>query len=133
MNFFVVFTKTRKKFDKYVKVNKLKNKYIIDIKKMMEEESIMAEDQDSMQYFKILVYKRIMQAMEKEKDIYYLPNFDNSNFSVKRLLNMRTLLQEESTFNLLLFHDEFNKFPHHISDAFEHISEFTNSQILKDY
>lgn len=119
--------------DKYVKVNRIKNKYIIDIKRMMEEESIAPEDQDSMQYFKILIYKRIMQAREKEKDIYYLPNFDNDNFSVKRLLNIKNILQEEDDFNLLLFHDEFNKLPQHISDAFEHISEFTNSQILKDY
>lgn len=99
----------------------------------MEEEAVSSEDHDSMQYFKILVYKRIMQAVEKEKDIYYLPNFDNDNFSVKRLLNIKNLLQGETAFNLLLFHNEFNKFPHHVTDAFEHISEFTNSQILKDY
>ena len=37
MNFYIVFTKNRKKFDKYVKVNKIKNKTIIDIKQQLEE------------------------------------------------------------------------------------------------
>ena len=36
VNFFVVYCKTRKKTDKYLKVNRIKNKYIIDIKKVME-------------------------------------------------------------------------------------------------
>ena len=41
MEFFCVYSKTRKKFDKFVKVNREKNKYvIIDIKKMLEEEDI---------------------------------------------------------------------------------------------
>ena len=35
MNFFCVYVKTRKKMDKYIKVNKVKNKYIIDIKKII--------------------------------------------------------------------------------------------------
>ena len=38
MNFFCVYVRTRKKFDKFIKVNKIKNKYIIDIKKIIEEE-----------------------------------------------------------------------------------------------
>ena len=38
MTFFCVYCKTRKKFDKFIKVNKIKNKYIIDIKKIVEEE-----------------------------------------------------------------------------------------------
>ena len=100
---------------------------------MMDEESVSANDVDSMQYFKILVYKRIMLAVEKEKDIYYLPNFDNDSFSVAKLLNIKNILEETTAFKLLLFHNEFSKFPQHISDAFEHIDKFSSSQILKDY
>ena len=38
MQFFVVYVKQIKKFQKYIKVNKIRNKYIIDIKKISEEE-----------------------------------------------------------------------------------------------
>jgi hypothetical protein len=31
MQFFCVYVKTRKKLDKYIKVNKIRNKYIVDI------------------------------------------------------------------------------------------------------
>ena len=37
MNFFCVYVKTRKKMDKYIKINKVKNKYIIDIKKIEQQ------------------------------------------------------------------------------------------------
>jgi hypothetical protein len=40
MEFFCVYVKTRKKLDKYVKVNRIKNKYIVDIKKILEEEEL---------------------------------------------------------------------------------------------
>ena len=40
MQFFCVFVRTKKKFDKYIKVNAIKNKYIIDIKKIIDEEEI---------------------------------------------------------------------------------------------
>ena len=40
MEFYCVYVKTRKKLDKYVKVNRIKNKYIVDIKKILEEEEI---------------------------------------------------------------------------------------------
>ena len=42
MNFFCVYVKTRKKFDKYLKLNKIKNKYIIDIKKIVEEDGMIS-------------------------------------------------------------------------------------------
>lgn len=100
---------------------------------MMDEESVNSNDIDSMQYFKILVYKRIMLAVEKEKDIYYLPNFDNDSFTVSKLLNIKNILDDNTSFKLLLFHNDFNKFPQHVSDAFEHIDQFSSSQILKDY
>ena len=40
MEFFCVYCKTRKKFDKFVKVNAIKNKYIIDINRIMIEEEV---------------------------------------------------------------------------------------------
>ena len=40
MEFFCVYCKTRKKFDKFIKVNRIKNKYIIDISKIIDEEEV---------------------------------------------------------------------------------------------
>ena len=52
MNFFCVYVKTRKKFDKFIKVNRVKNKYIIDIKKIIEEEEVQFKEDKT--YLKIL-------------------------------------------------------------------------------
>ena len=40
MEFFCVYVKTRKKIDKYLKVNSIKNKYIIDLRKIQSEEDL---------------------------------------------------------------------------------------------
>ena len=53
MTFFCVYCKTRKKFDKFIKVNKIKNKYIIDIKKIVEEEEVNIKEDRT--YLKILI------------------------------------------------------------------------------
>jgi hypothetical protein len=53
VEFFCVYCKTRKKVDKFIKVNRIKNKYIIDIKKIMEEEEVSFAD-DKM-YLKVLI------------------------------------------------------------------------------
>ena len=86
MNFFCVYCKVRKKFDKYIKVNRIKNKYIIDIKKICEEEEVDFEDDKT--YLKILIFNKIQQAIDRKKDIYYLPDFDNE-FSIEKLLNLK--------------------------------------------
>ena len=89
MEFFCVYCKTRKKVDKFIKVNRIKNKYIIDIKKIMEEEEVSFED-DKM-YLKVLIFQKIQQAIDKKKDIYYIPDFDNE-FSIEKLLNLKKIL-----------------------------------------
>ena len=68
MNFFCVYVKTRKKFDKFIKVNRIKNKYIIDIRKIIEEEEV--EFKQDKTYLKILIFNKIQQAIERKKDIY---------------------------------------------------------------
>ena len=66
MEFFCVYCKTRKKVDKFIKVNRIKNKYIIDIKKIMEEEEVSFAD-DKM-YLKVLIFQKIQQAIDKKKE-----------------------------------------------------------------
>ena len=103
MQFFCVYVKTRKKFDKYVKVNRVKNKYIIDIKRIVEEEEIdFIEDKT---YLKILIFNKIKQAIDKKKDIYYIPDFDQ-DFSIEKLINLKKILVEYE-FNVLIFYNEF--------------------------
>lgn len=129
MDFFCVYCRTRRKFDKYIKVNKVKNKYIIDIKKIVEEEEI--DYPNDKTYLKILVFNKIQQAIEKNKDIYYLPDFD-SEFSIDKLLNLKKILGDNN-FNVLVFYNEFRKNREVISDLFSNLSKFSNSQIIRDY
>lgn len=129
MNFFCVYVKTRKKFDKYLKVNRVRNKYIIDIKKIVEEEEI--NFSDDITYLKILIFNKIQQALEKKKDIYYIPDFDNQ-FSIEKLLNLKKILGDNN-FNVLIFYNEFRKNNQILDEVFSNLSKFTNSQIIRDY
>ena len=46
LNFFLVFCTSKKKFERYVKNNRISNKYVIDIKKILEEDKINKENTD---------------------------------------------------------------------------------------
>jgi hypothetical protein len=129
MNFFCVYVKTRKKMDKYIKVNKVKNKYIIDIKKIIEEEELSHSEDKT--YLKVIIFNKIQQAIDKKKDIYYIPDFDNE-FSIEKLLNLKKILGDND-FNVLVFYNEFRKNPEIIDDVFNNLSKFSNSQIIRDY
>jgi len=129
MEFFCVYVKTRKKFDKYVKINRVKNKYIIDINKILDEEEMDFDDDRT--YLKILIFNKIQQAIDKNKDIYYIPNFDK-DFSIEKLLNLKKILGENN-FNVLVFYNEFRKNPDVLDDVLSNLSKFSNSQIIRDY
>lgn len=128
INFCVVYARTRKKVDKFFKINKIRNKYVLDIKKMMDEEM---EDDEDIMFLKILIFNKIQLAMEKGKDIYFIPNFDDE-FSIIKLLNLKKILGENN-FNILVFYDEFKKHPRYLDEALENLTKFTHSQIIKDY
>lgn len=130
MRFFCVYVKSRKKLDKMIKVNHIKNKYIIDIKKIQEEEEIELGKEKT--YLKILIFQKIQQAMEKKKDIYYIPDFD-SEFSIEKLLNIRKILGDDNEFNILIFYNEFRKDQELLDDVLSNLSKFNASQIIRDY
>jgi hypothetical protein len=130
MEFFCVYVKTRKKLDKYIKVNRIRNKYIIDIKKIIEEEDISFDVEKT--YLKIIIFQKIQQAIEKKKDIYYVPDFE-SDFSIEKLINIRKILGEQNNFNVLVFYNEFRKNQEILDDLFSNLSKFTASQIIRDY
>lgn len=129
MEFFCVYCKTRKKFDKYVKTNRIKNKYIIDIKRIIDEEEV--DFINDKTYLKILVFNKIQQAIEKKKDIYYIPDFDQE-FSIDKLLNLKKILCENN-FNVLIFYNEFRRNPDVMDDVLGNLTKFSNSQIIRDY
>lgn len=131
MEFFCVYCKVRKKFDKFVKVNRIRNKYVIDIKKIMEEEEISNYDQEKM-YLKVLILQKIQQAVDKKKNIYYIPDFDN-DFSIEKLINIKKILGKDNHFNVLIFYNEFRKDPQILDDVMINLSKFSNSQIIRDY
>jgi len=130
MRFFCVYVKSRKKLDKMIKVNHIKNKYIIDLKKIQEEEEIEMDKEKT--YLKILIFQKIQQAMEKKKDIYYIPDFD-SDFSIEKLLNIKKILGEDNEFSVLIFYNEFRKDQELLDDVLGNLSKFDSSQILRDY
>lgn len=130
MNFFVVYVKRRKKFDKFIKVNKIKNKYILDINKIISDEELDFEEDKT--YIKILIFNKIKEAVEKNRDLYYIPHFDD-DFSIEKLLNIRKMLGANSDFNILIFYNEFLGKSNIIDDAFLNLSKFSNSQIIRDY
>ena len=129
MEFFCVYVKTRKKLDKYIKVNRIRNKYIIDLKKIMEEEEIAYDSEKT--YLKIIIFQKIQQAIEKKKDIYYIPDFENE-FSIDKLINIRKILGEENNFNVLIFYNEFRRNSELLDDLFSNLSKFSASQIIRD-
>lgn len=130
MNFFCVYVRTRKKLDKYVKVNRIRNKYIIDIRKIIEEEDVDYDEEKT--YLKILIFNKIQQAVEKKKDIYYIPDFENQ-FSIDKLLNIKKILGPDNEFNVLIFYNEFRKDQNVLDDVLGNLSKFNASQIIRDY
>jgi hypothetical protein len=129
MSFFCVYVRTRKKFDKYLKINAIKNKYIIDIGKIISDEEV--DFSTDKTYLKIIIFNKIQQAIDKKKDIYYIPDFDNE-FSIEKLLNLKKILGEND-FNVLIFYNEFRRNPDVIDDVFSNLSKFNSSQIIRDY
>ncbi len=129
MNFFCVYVRTRKKLDKYLKTNNIKNKYIIDIAKIVSDEDVSFREDKT--YLKILIFNKIQQAIDRKKDIYYIPDFDNE-FSIEKLLNLKKILGDNN-FNVLIFYNEFRKTPCLIDDVFGNLGKFSNSQIIRDY
>lgn len=130
MDFYIVFSKHRKKFDKYVKVNRIKNKVIIDIKEQLEENMVDNKNKH-MDFFNLLIFNKIKQSIKKNKDIYYLPNFDE-DINIKDILNLKRFTELPSNFNILLFYDDF-KDDNIIDDIIDILDNFDSSQIIRDY
>lgn len=128
-NFFLVLCKTKKKIDKYIKINKVRNKYIIDIKKMMDEEGMTPDIALDSDLFKILILKKFNLAKEKKKDIYYIPYIQHTK-TYSKLFNIKELLNKTHNFNLLYFYEDFEK-GQQPTEILEKLHEFDVTQLLQ--
>jgi hypothetical protein len=128
MNFFIVFCKTKKKFDKYIKINRIRNKVIVDICELQKEYDVTNKD-----YFNLMVYTKINHALKKGKDIYYIPDFKIKKKSIQELFKLKDILNVNINFNALIFYHEFVDESEVLSDIFDNIPNFNVSQIIKDY
>ncbi|MCK9446563.1 hypothetical protein M0Q50_06830 [bacterium] len=131
MNFYIVYCKTRRKFDKYIKINRIRNKVIVDIRELIEQEDIDVESHRD--YFNLTVYTKIVHSLKKSKDIYYIPNFRGNNVIVSEILKLKEILNFDIKFNILIFYDEFINDKELLDEVFNNINNFDSSQIIKDY
>lgn len=130
MDFNIVLTKHRKKFDKFSKINKLKNKEIIDISNILLTENLcVIKDRE---YLNTFIYLKIIEAMRKNKDIYYIPDFSNKDVFVSKLVKLKKLINLPNI-NVIMFFDDFIEDEDFISDFFNNVSNFDRLQILKDF
>lgn len=130
MRFFITFCKTKKKFKKYIKINKIKKSTIIDIKEILDSENITYDEYK--EYVNVIIYAKIKHSLQKNKDIYYVPNLDNKDFKLEELFKIKSLLKDEYDFNLILFFDDI-KDEKITNDILTNLASFDNSQIIKDY
>ena len=131
MNFYIVFCKSKRKFDKYIKINRVRNKVIVDINELIDEYDIDLNKHKD--YFNLMIYTKINHSLMKGKDIYYIPDFKNREVSVSELFKLKEILEFDINFNVLLFYEEFIENTDILNDVFENMSNFTSSQIIKDY
>lgn len=132
MNFYVVFVKNRKKFDKYVKINRVRNKSIIDIKQQLDEHGI-ENLNDYKDYFNLLIYTKIIQTFRKNRDVYYIPNFNKiKEIGIDDIQQIKENLGMNHKFNLLLFFEDF-KNSDNISNILSDMNIFDAVQIISNY
>lgn len=133
MNFYVVITNNIKKFDKYKKNNKIKRKTIIDIKQIVESNKINPNNKNEVMYFKLLVYKEITTALEKNNNIYYIPYIDNPNrkFNIEKILKLKKICRTDYNYNLIYFFDkDYSELENHV---YRNVSYFDDILMLDDY
>jgi len=133
MDFYVVFVKNRKKLDKYVKINKIRKKRVIDIKQELEDHGL-DDTNEWREYFNLMIYTKIMQNIRKSYDIYYIPNLNKiGTLEIDEILQMKENLKEEVKFNLLFFFEDFKDNQKLHENLLSSISLFDAIQIIRDY
>lgn len=133
MEFYIVFVKNRKKLDKYIKINKIRNKTIIDIKQQLDDNGL-EEVTEWREYFNLIIYTKITQTIRKNKDVYYIPNLNKiSTLDIDDIFQIKENLIGKINFNLLFFFEDFKDNQKLYENLLSNISLFDAIQIIRDY
>ena len=136
MEFYIVFVKNRKKLDKYVKINKIRNKIIVDIKQQLDEHGL-EDGSEWREYFNLIIYTKVTQTIRKNKDVYYIPNLNKiNNLEIDDIFQIKENLTSDSevgiNFNLLFFFEDFKDNQNLYEKLLSNISLFDSIQIIRD-
>jgi hypothetical protein len=133
MNFYIIFVKNRKKLDKYIKINKIRNKTIIDIKQQLDDNGL--EDvSEWREYFNLIIYTKVIQTLRKNRNVYYIPNLDKINsIEMDDIFQIKENLSTKVNFNLLFFFEDFKDNQKLYENLLSSISLFDSIQIIRDY
>ena len=133
MEFYIVFVKNRKKLDKYIKINRIRNKTIIDIKQQLDD-YVLDDATEWRDYFNLIIYSKISQTIRKNKDVYYIPNLNKiSSIEIDDIFQIKDNLSEKVNFNLLFFFEDFKDNQKLYENILSNISLFDAIQIIRDY
>lgn len=133
MDFYIVFVKNRKKLDKYMKINKIRNKTIIDIKQQLDDHGLESSNEWK-EYFNLIIYTKITQTIRKNKDIYYIPNLNKiKNLEIDDIFQIKENLIKKVNFNLLFFFEDFKDNQELYDNLLSSIYLFDAIQIIRDY
>lgn len=133
MEFYIVFVKNRKKLDKYIKINKIRNKTIIDIKQQLDDHGL-DDVTEWREYFNLIIYTKITQTIRKNKDVYYIPNLNKINtLEIDDIFQIKDNLVGKINFNLLFFFEDFKDNQKLYENLLSNISLFDAIQIIRDY
>lgn len=133
MEFYIVFVKNRKKLDKYIKINRIRNKTIIDIKQQLED-YVLDDGTEWRDYFNLIIYSKISQTIRKNKDVYYIPNLNKiATLEIDDIFQIKENLTGKVNFNLLFFFEDFKDNQKLYENILSNISLFDAIQIIRDY
>lgn len=133
MEFYIVFVKNRKKLDKYIKINKIRNKIIVDIKQQLEDHGL-EDSSEWREYFNLIIYTKVIQTIRKNKDVYYIPNLNKiEQLEIDDIFQIKENLTGKINFNLLFFFEDFKHNQKLHDRILSNISLFDSIQIIRDY
>ena len=133
MEFYIVFVKNRKKLDKYIKINRIRNKTIIDIKQQLDDNGL-EDATEWREYFNLIIYTKITQTIRKNKAVYYIPNLNKiCTLEIDDIFQIKENLVGKVNFNLLFFFEDFKDNQKLYENILSNISLFDAIQIIRDY
>ncbi|MCK9417328.1 hypothetical protein M0Q97_11830 [Candidatus Dojkabacteria bacterium] len=116
-----------------MKINKIRNKTIIDIKQQLDDHGLESSNEWK-EYFNLIIYTKITQTIRKNKDVYYIPNLNKiKNLEIDDIFQIKENLIKKVNFNLLFFFEDFKDNQELYDNLLSSIYLFDAIQIIRDY